>query len=287
MGLRYGLLPKTLHIDEPTPEVDWSAGAVELLTEARPWPSTDRPRRAAVSSFGASGTNAHVILEQAPMDQSIDAAAGADSEGAARAPSAELVPVVLSARSAEALHAQAAKLRSHLEQQSDLAQRDLTDLTNTAYSLATTRVPMEHRAVVVAGDHGELMESLVGLADGEPAGGVVHGTARSGRRTAFLFSGQGAQRLGMGRELYAAFPVFAEAFDAVVAGLDAHLDRPLKSVVWAEEGSDDAVLLNQTAYTQTALFAVEVALFRLVESWGITPDYLAGHSIGELAAAHV
>ncbi|MBB6170277.1 acyl transferase domain-containing protein/acyl carrier protein [Nocardiopsis mwathae] len=291
MGLRYGLLPKTLHIDAPTPEVDWSAGAVELLTEARPWPSTDRPRRAAVSSFGASGTNAHVVLEQAPMGQALQAVADADTDTGdgtgGRASAAEAVPVLVSAKSTEALRAQAAKLRSHIVQHSDPNTFDLADLTNTAYSLATTRVPMEHRGVVVAGDHGELLEGLSGLAAGEPAGGVVQGVARTGGSTAFLFTGQGAQRVGMGRELYGRFPAFREAFDAVCAELDTHLDRPLKEVVWAEEGSDDVGLLDRTAYTQTALFAIEVALFRLVESWGITPDFLAGHSVGELAAAHV
>ncbi|MFF0117613.1 SDR family NAD(P)-dependent oxidoreductase, partial [Streptomyces prasinus] len=260
-ALRRGVLPKTLHVDEPTPHVDWSVGAVELLTEDRPWPEADRPRRAGVSSFGVSGTNAHVILEQAA-----EAAPAPVRVGAAG-------PWVLSARSHSALAAQAGRLGTFL------AERPEVDSPAVAHTLATGRAALEHRAVVLGDDRDDLLAGLRALATGEPSQEVVNGTVRSGR-TGFLFSGQGAQRVGMGRELYEAFPVFADAFDAVCARVD--LDRPLREVVFGE----DAGLLARTAFTQPALFAVEVALFRLVQSWGLTPDVLVGHSIGELAAAH-
>ncbi|MET9888507.1 type I polyketide synthase, partial [Streptomyces sp. NPDC006430] len=267
-ALRHGVLPKTLHLDEPTPHVDWEAGNVKLLTEAVAWPAAaGRPRRAAVSSFGLSGTNAHIILEEAPATES------AEAEGR----ELPVVPVVLSGRSAQALTDQARRLHAHVTAHEDVPLIDL------AYSTATTRTPHEHRAVVVGESREELLSGLSALAEGSVAGaGVVQGQVRDGK-SAFLFTGQGAQRLGMGRELHAAFPVFAQALDTVVAALDAHLGTPLYEVMWGE----DEALLNSTAYTQPALFAIETALFRLVESWGVRPDFLAGHSIGEITAAHV
>ncbi|MEV0598848.1 type I polyketide synthase [Streptomyces sp. NPDC050315] len=266
-AMRHGLLPQTLHVDEPSRQVDWSAGDVRLLTESRPWPEAGRPRRAAVSSFGISGTNAHVILEQAPDVPAVDASAPSpDLEGVA-------VPWVLSGKSAEALRGQAGRLLAHLSERTDLGALD------TAFSLATDRAVFDHRAVVVGADRDELLGGLAALAEGRQAAGLTQGVARAEGRTALLFTGQGAQRLGMGRELYTTFPVFAEALDAVLA----ELDPELREVMWGE----DAELLNRTRFTQPALFAVEVALFRLVESWGVHPDYVAGHSIGEIAAAHV
>ncbi|MDH6229287.1 acyl transferase domain-containing protein/acyl carrier protein, partial [Streptomyces sp. MJP52] len=263
MAMRHGVLPPTLHAGEPSSKVDWSAGAVELLTEAREWPeSGDRPRRAGVSSFGISGTNAHVILESAEPEQETS------GEPEVVLP---VVPWVLSAKSPEALAGQAERLLP-------LATGEVSPV-DVGWSLVSSRTQFDHRAVVFGEDREELLRVV---AKGRSAVGVVSGMVGGGR-SAFLFSGQGSQRAGMGRELYAAFPVFAEAFDAVCAELDKHLDRPVKDVVFADESG----LLDRTVYTQAALFAVEVALFRLMEHWGVTPDYLLGHSIGELAAAHV
>ncbi|MEN2423896.1 type I polyketide synthase [Streptomyces rimosus] len=272
LAMRHGQLPRTLHLDEPTGHVDWSEGNARLLAESEPWPSADRPRRAAVSSFGISGTNAHVILEQAPAQDAEPA-----PEPAARP---RALPLVLSARTEEALRAQAERLGRHLRDRADL------EPAAVARALASSRTLMEHRAVVVADDREALLSGLDALAAGRTATGLAGGVAVNAP-TAFLFAGQGSQRAGMGRELYAAYPAFAAAFDAVCAELDPHLDRPLRDIVFAGEGSDEAALLDRTAYTQTALFALETALFRLVESWGMAPRFVAGHSIGELAAAHV
>ncbi|MEU6343763.1 type I polyketide synthase [Streptomyces sp. NPDC046977] len=269
LAMRHGVLPRTLHVDEPSPHVDWSEGAVSLLTEPRDWPETGRPRRAGISSFGISGTNAHTIIEQAPDDP-------AQLRRNATPPAGERAlpvrPHVLSAKSAEALRDQASRLRTHLE---SVAGGD--DLA-VAYTLATKRAVFEHRAVVVASDRDELLRGLSAVEADGPAASVTRGTVNAGK-LAFLFTGQGSQRLGMGRELYDAYPVFADALDAVCA----HLDIPLKQVLFGA----DVDALNETAYTQPALFAVEVALFRLLESWGVKPYFLSGHSIGEIAAAHV
>ncbi|MFC5153869.1 type I polyketide synthase [Streptomyces amakusaensis] len=263
MALRHGVLPRTLHVTGPTPEVDWTTGAVELLAEARPWPELDRPRRAGVSAFGISGTNAHVILEHAP--------APASPQSPVRRAAPPLIPWVLSARTPQALREQAVRLAERITRDDSLHPVDV------AVSLADGRAHLEHRAVAVGHDRETLLTGLSDLADAGHS--TVRGLAESGR-PALLFSGQGSQRLGMGRELYGVFPVFADAFDAVCARVD--LGRPLREVVFGE----DAGLLGRTAYAQPALFALEVALFRLVESWGVVPDVLVGHSIGELAAAH-
>nr|WP_211121720.1 type I polyketide synthase [Streptomyces yatensis] len=281
MAMREGVLPKTLHADEPSPHVDWTSGAVSLLTEATPWPETDRPRRAAVSSFGISGTNAHTIIEAADPAEAPSQETGGEAAGAPAG--ITVVPWLLSGGSPDALCAQAARLREF----EGVATAHADDLADIGYSLATTRSALPYRAVVVAEEPAQFRSGLDALAEGRNAATLIQGVARAEHKTAFLFSGQGAQRLGMGRELYEAFPVFAQALDEVCAHLDVLLDRPLTEVMFAAEGSADADLLNQTAFTQPALFAIEVALFRLLEHWGITPDVLIGHSIGEIAAAHV
>ncbi|MET7607651.1 beta-ketoacyl synthase N-terminal-like domain-containing protein [Streptomyces avermitilis] len=268
MAIRNGVLPQTLDVDEPTAQVDWSAGGVKLLTEAVAWPESDHPRRAAVSSFGVSGTNAHTIIEQAPA---LDREPAAEPAGA---PAAGALPWVLSAKSDAALRAQAERLLSFLEDGRSGGTGPGSSPADIGFSLATTRTAWDRRAAVVGESLEELTEGVRALASGAPSAAVVRKAARHGDKTGFLFSGQGSQRLGMGRELYDAFPVFAAAYDEIRAHLDVTLDT-------------DAEQLDQTGCTQPALFAVEVALFRLLESWGVRPDYVAGHSVGEVAAAHV
>ncbi len=314
MALRHERLPRTLHAERPTTQVDWSAGAVELLREERPWPRNGRLRRAGVSSFGISGTNAHLVLEEAPPQpapvgwdrperdgaegaipaQLSDGAEGVTTAPPPFAPSFTALPWLISGRGGEGLNAQARRLSEHLAAVPKL------DPADVALALAG-RPRLENRGVVLGGSEEQLREGLVELAEDRTSKDVVRGIAGEGR-LAFLFTGQGAQRVGMGRDLYRTFPVFAAAFDEVCAHLDEHLECSLQAVVFAEEASDaaagagggeldqtalDQTALDQTALAQPALFALEVALYRLVEAWGVRPDFLIGHSVGELAAAHV
>ncbi|OBK49885.1 type I polyketide synthase [Mycobacterium sp. 1081908.1] len=269
-AMRHGMMPKTLHVDEPSPHVDWSAGAVSLLTEPRPWPAGDRPRRAGVSSFGISGTNAHVIVEDPPPLESVAVERDTPRETV-------VAPWVLSARSPEALGVYAKRLLARVSADEDLS------VTDVGLSLATTRSAFDHRAVVVGADREAMQLSLVQLAAGDPGPDTVAGRARPAGQTVWLFPGQGSQRLGMGAALYRRFPVFAGAFDEAAQALDDHLRLPLRDVVWG----DDANLLESTEFAQPALFAVEVALAALWRSWGGVPDVVMGHSVGEIAAAHV
>ena len=256
-------VPATLHVDTPTSHVDWTLGDVRLPTTSLPWPDRDRPRRAGVSSFGISGTNAHLIVEEPPRP------ATAPNTAVTTGP----LPWLLSGHTPDALRGQATRL---------LAVADSGSPLDIAYSLATTRAALEHRAAVVAEDRERLVAGLTALADGRKAPGLHLGRADRAGKLAFGFTGQGAQRPGMGRELHEAFPVFADAFDAVCAALDPHLDRPLRDLVFS---GDEAI--HHTEHSQPALFALEVALFRLVGSFGVAPDLVHGHSVGELAAAHV
>ncbi|SCL14141.1 Acyl transferase domain-containing protein [Micromonospora nigra] len=327
-AMRHGVVPATLHVDEPSSKVDWSAGAVTLVTRARQWPAVDRPRRAAVSSFGISGTNAHIIIEQpqpqpqpiagqpevgtaqaaaaatglpeaadggqpASVFASVDApAVGAVPGGSSRTDDPDLpVPWLVSGRSAEGLAGQAARL-------AEFARRETgTSPVEIGWSLATARAALDHRAVLIGTDRDALVATVDALAAGpveqtsapsHPTAGttLAVGQATPGRR-ALLFAGQGSQRPGMGRELYERFPVFADVFDRVCGLFDGRLDHPLREVVFAEPGSELAGLLDETAFTQAGLFAVEVALFELLSSFGVRADVVAGHSVGEVTAAHV
>ncbi|WP_327292735.1 type I polyketide synthase [Streptomyces sp. NBC_01198] len=353
-AMRHGVLPRSLYAEEPSPHVDWTAGAVTLLASAEQWPPLSRPRRAGVSSFGISGTNAHVILEQAPptedvrraptpptvapegsgdsgrrdsAGESAEAGAGgtedevvavsAADDGAAagqaarkaagRAVAADAagtasvagdstarsgpVPWALSAASGPALRAQAERLHAWVTERPGLA------LPEVGGALALSRSTLGHRAVVLADDRQAALGGLAALAAGGTAAGrqpdaanvaqLVQGTPGRTGGTAFLFTGQGSQRLGMGRELHAAFPEFAACFDRLCDLLDTALERPLRAVVWAAEGSADADLLDRTEYAQPALFALETALYRLLEAHGLVPDVVIGHSLGEITAAHV
>ncbi|MFZ1925736.1 MAG: SDR family NAD(P)-dependent oxidoreductase [Solirubrobacteraceae bacterium] len=292
MALKHESLPKTVHAQEPSTEIDWS-GAIALLQDSVPWRRNDRKRRAGVSSFGISGTNAHVIIEEAPAElpsaQSVpavetprenseDRAAGVLALGA--------LPLVVSARGDAALRAQAKRLLTHV------AGPDQPDPLDVGYSLAVSRAVLEHRAVLVCDERQQLLEDLTALAQGNLSGGVAQGIAAPGGGVAFLFSGQGSQRVGMGRELYGAFQVFREAIDEMSVHLDDHLleggeGHRLLDVLFARPDSQTAELIDRTAYTQAGLFVLEVALFRLLASFGLKPSFLLGHSIGELAAAHV
>ncbi|MBB4783432.1 SDR family NAD(P)-dependent oxidoreductase [Streptomyces rapamycinicus NRRL 5491] len=276
MAMRHGVLPRTLHVDEPSPQVDWSSGAVSLLTDPVDWPRpAGHPRRAGVSSFGVSGTNAHVILEDADPEEA-DATGEADAteeaKSGALAPLPPVLPWVLSAVGERALRAYAERLAAFAAERPELGP------VETAVSLVTSRAALERRAVVLGVGREGLLDGLGVLARGESSPLVVEGVATTGP-VAFLFAGQGSQRVGMGRGLYEVYPVFAEAFDEVCAGFS----LPVRDVVF---GGDQGVL-DRTEFAQPALFAVEVALFRLVESWGVVPDVVLGHSVGELAAAYV
>jgi acyl transferase domain-containing protein/NADPH:quinone reductase-like Zn-dependent oxidoreductase len=266
LAMRHGIVPPTLHVDAPSSHVDWSAGAVELVTQAVPWPDGGHPRRAGVSAFGISGTNAHVILELAEPEPS-----AAEPPAAEPAVVPAVVPWVVSGRDRGAVLAQAERLGAWVSDHD-------VDHVDVAYSLVTTRATLEHRAVVVGGSLQELATGLAAVADGEPqAGWVQEG------QLAVLFPGEGSQRLGMGRELYDRFGVFAEALEQVCAMLDEHLVVPLCEVMW---GTDERALKN-SAYAQPASFAVGAALFRLLESLGVNAEFVAGHSAGEITAAHV
>ncbi|MFV2109764.1 SDR family NAD(P)-dependent oxidoreductase [Micromonospora sp. LOL_015] len=266
MALRAGVLPPTLHADEPTPEVDWSSGGVELLTERRDWPRSDRPRRVGVSGFGISGTNAHVILEEAP---------GTPAEEPATPPGDLPVVWTLSGRTREALRAQAARLHAFAEEHPELAPRDI------GRSLVESRAVFDHRAAVVARTRAELLLGLRALADGESAAGLVEGRAVSGGGVVFVFPGQGSQWAGMAAELLDSSEVFAAEFMACSLALSEWIDWSPVDVL---RGTDDT-MLGRVDVVQPTLWAVMVSLAALWRSYGVEPAAVVGHSQGEIAAA--
>ncbi|MBA0052498.1 SDR family NAD(P)-dependent oxidoreductase [Streptomyces sp. AJS327] len=285
MAMRAGVLPRTLHVDEPSPHVDWESGAVEVLTEARPWEPGEGPRRAAVSAFGISGTNAHVVLEQVPEREPETEPDGGSVSGSGVG---SVVPWVLSGASSAALVGQAERLVGVVADGG-------VGAVDVGWSLVSGRAGLGSRGVVWGSDVGGLVGGLGGLvAGGGVSGAVVEGSGVGcvvggvvDGRTAVMFTGQGAQRARMGVELADEFPVFAAALDEVCSGFEGLLPGSLGEVLWAEEGSEVGGLLGETVFTQAGLFAVEVALWRLVESWGVRADFVMGHSIGEVAAAYV
>jgi acyl transferase domain-containing protein/thioesterase domain-containing protein/acyl carrier protein len=300
MALRHGILPQTLHVDRPSEQVSWSEGAVSLLSEARPW-SGERVRRVGVSSFGISGTNAHVILEEAPesaatVDETQPGAVALEGAVPRESLLAGVTPWLLSGKGERALYAQAGRLLQRVE-----ADQGLTD-AEVGFSLASSRAALDRRAVVIGERREDLIRSLHSLAHGRLDPAVVEGAAYgSDVGVAYLFTGQGAQRTGMGRELYESAPAFREAFDEACAHMDDLLGYSLREVMFGDDGhrpsgdgsaskagsARERQRLDETMFTQTGLFVLELALFRLLETLGLRPAYLLGHSIGELTAAHV
>ncbi|MEU9143437.1 type I polyketide synthase [Streptomyces sp. NPDC048349] len=271
-ALRHGMLPATLHVDAPTPQVDWSAGAVELLTEARDWPRSDRPRRAGVSAFGVSGTNAHLILEEAPSEEAEPVSADAAPAG--------VVPLVVSARSAASLAGQGERLAAFVEG------ADGVSLADVAGALVADRALLSDRAVVVAGSDEEALAGLRALARGEDAAGVVSGSAAGAKpgKVVWVFPGQGSQWAGMGRELLDSSPVFAERIAECAAALEPFVDWSLIDVL---RGETEPELMERVEVLQPASFAVMVGLAAVWQSVGLKPDAVLGHSQGEIAAACV
>ncbi|MEA2193447.1 MAG: hypothetical protein QOI73_3568, partial [Solirubrobacteraceae bacterium] len=269
MAMRMGVLPATLHAGEPSPHVDWSAGTVSLLTSPEPWPRGERPRRAAVSSFGISGTNAHVVLEQGVAEPP----RCADPAGDRLA-----VPWMLSARSRPALREQAARLHAHV------AARPYDAPIDVSWSLANGRARLEHRALVAGADRAELLAGVQAVALDTPAERVVTGAARQQGKVAFVFPGQGSQWPGMALELWADSPVFARRMEECAEALRPHTGWTLQDVL---RGAPGAPALERMDVVQPALFAVMVSLAGLWRSYGVEPSVVVGHSQGEIAAACV
>ncbi|MFE9663291.1 type I polyketide synthase, partial [Streptomyces sp. NPDC005955] len=270
LAMQHGVLPRTLHADEPSPHVDWSAGGTRLSTGAREWPGTGRPRRSAVSSFGISGTNAHVVLQEAPATRD-------------EPPADEVLPtpLLLSAATGPALAAQAARLDAHVQE------HPATAAVDVARTLATARAGLRHRAAVLRPGDEAMRRALAALAAAGTDDHLITGTTAATGATAFLFPGQGSQIASAGAELHRCHPVFADALDEVLAHFAPHFDVPLRDVMFATGDGPYAGLLHRTRYTQPALFALGVALHRLLAHHGVRPDLLIGHSVGELTAAHL
>jgi acyl transferase domain-containing protein/acyl carrier protein len=274
-AMRHGVLPPSLGVDEPTPHVDWSTGTLKVLTETTPWPDTGAPRRAGISSFSLSGTNAHVVVEQAP-------ATGEAQSSAALASAPGPVPWMLSAKTVPALRAQAGRLLHHLDADPAAEASD----TDIGFSLATTRSHLRHRAVVVGEGREALRAGLAALAAGEDADNVVQGVASSVSQpgAVFVFPGQGPQWTGMGAGLMTASPVFAAKVRECEAAFEPYLDWSLGDVL---RGVTGARSLDDDEVVHPALFTMMVSLSALWESCGVRPTAVVGHSQGEIAAACV
>ncbi|MGW5441876.1 type I polyketide synthase [Streptomyces asiaticus] len=284
LAITHRLLPASLHFTTPNPRIPLAELGLRVQDRLGEWPRPDRPLLAGVSSFGMGGTNCHLVLGEAPAPAPVSVSAPVSATASASAPADTLAPPVvawpISAKTSAALRAQAERLRDHLADHDGLSPADI------GHSLATTRTAFAHRAVILGKGPDELLSGLDALANGTETAGVTRGRVTDGG-LAVLFSGQGSQRAAMGRVLHAAYPVFAAALDEVCDCLDGQLPEPLRDVLSAQPPSPRAELLDRTSYTQPALFAIEVALYRLAESWGLTPGHLMGHSVGEIAAAHV
>ncbi|MGC0422078.1 type I polyketide synthase [Embleya sp. AB8] len=273
LAMRHGFLPKTLHVDTPSRHVDWSTGAIELLVEGREWTRADGPRRAGVSSFGVSGTNAHVILEEEPPPP-----ARPDERGPHSGVVGGLVPWLVSGKSAAAVQRQAGRLCEFAAAESG------ADVADVGWSLVSSRSRFEHRAVVLGRDRDELLSGLASLRDGAESAAVLRGVAGDLGGVVFMFPGQGSQWVGMGRQLYDAFPVFARTLDECAAALAEWVDWSLLDVV---RGTAGAPTLDRVDVVQPALFSVMVSMAALWRSWGVAPAAVVGHSQGEIAAAYV
>ena len=268
-AMRHGILPKTLHVDEPTPQVDWSAGNVRLLTEARAWPEGEGPRRAAVSSFGASGTNAHVVLEEAPPVETAPEPRDAQPEDAAEPQNRPVVPWVISGKTEAAVREYAGRLR-------DVAAGEPRP-ADVGWSLAARRAPYAYRAAVVGARGEEIAQGLAAVAQGQAP--VV--SARSGSGPVMVFPGQGSQWVGMALELIASSEVFAEHMAACEGALTPFVDWSLR------EALGDEAMVERVDVVQPVLWAVMVSLAGLWRHYGVEPAAVVGHSQGEIAAATV
>jgi len=277
LSLEHGILPKSLHITKPTGAVDWQRSNMALVLDNTQWASQEgRLRRAGVSAFGIGGTNAHIIVEEPPKPSTTPD----NLRTAAQLPRA--LPFLLSGDTDAALCMQAEKLHRHLS-----SPDNLDSMGDVAYSLATTRTQFRRRLVMTARDKAELLEELDSAARGDSLALLSSGEAPDTTGLAMLFTGQGDQWPGMGKDLCEIYPIFAKTMRELAAWFDSELEAPLLDVMWAEPGTAAAALLQCTEFAQPALFALEVALYRLWESWGVTPAFVLGHSLGELVAAHV
>ncbi|MCJ1441372.1 MAG: hypothetical protein MMC23_001858 [Stictis urceolatum] len=288
LAMQHNTLPRTLHVSEPTPLVDWQNANMKLVLKNMHWSSVDnKPRRAGVSSFGISGTNAHLIVEEAPSPNTT-----ATTSRRSKIPLPPTVPFLVSGHTDAALHQQAEKLCQHIEGR--ISNEENNYLSDVAYSLATSRTHFRRRLVLMANNKIDLLEKLASCSVARPSemlppAGVIRSNSGSSfgePRLAMLFTGQGSQRLQMGKELYKTYPLFRETLEGIAAHFT-DLETPLLDVIWADTQSEAAALLNRTDFAQPAIFALEVALFRLWQSWGVQPQMVLGHSVGELAAIHV